>query len=161
MPREPYPDAPGGRNTLKEGQAFETFAGQLLNKYGLVTWRLTDAKHQLAIGENTQGVEFKLDKRCLEFGHLSIEVQEKARASNADWVDSGILRNDNTWLYVQGNERRIYVFAKSWLRRWYAVRVKPTDITTPKPTIRRFFLELDDAYIGAALILNGRGERLK
>ena len=124
-----YPDAPAKRNTLREGEAYQTFVRQILNRWGFTLWHHESKGLQYSIGENPQGFEIKLDTRC--FSHdptknptnrLSIEVAEKTRRQNPEWIPSGILRNDNAWIYVQGNYAITFIFAKNWLLRFFRER---------------------------------------
>ncbi len=109
-----YPDCPD-RSSFENGTEFQDFVCTELAKEGIVLQNLASKRYQLAVGENIQGFEIKLDRRFLETGRLSIETAEKSRASNAGWTQSGIYRNDNTWLYIQGNYLRLYIFAKKLL----------------------------------------------
>lgn len=74
-------------------------------------------KYQYEAGETWQGAEIKFDKKFHETGNLFIEVAEKTNPRNADYVPSGICRRDNTWLYVIGDYRTVFVFDKKWLQR--------------------------------------------
>ncbi len=147
-----YPDGPPG--TIADGAQFEDFAKRALRPYGIVTEAFGSAHYQLEIGESAEGVEFKLDKGCTKYGHLSIEVEEKTRADQLYWTKSGIWRNDNTWLYVQGNHSVIYVFARTFLRAWEERR-KPA-VGTRTPTIRSWFLDLKVADRCCALRIDAR-----
>jgi hypothetical protein len=104
--------------------------------------------------ENQQGIEIKLDEGCIRYGRLSIEVAEKSRADNPNWVASGILKDDNTWLYVQGNYDRSWVFAKTWLLRVYQIRLMADAFHESHGTVRKFYISLEAANVGAALIID-------
>tara|TARA_Y100000310_G_C20489160_1_gene718314 strand:- start:132 stop:617 length:486 start_codon:yes stop_codon:yes gene_type:complete len=65
---------------------------------------------QYNIGENYFGWEIKYDDMYKKTGNLFIEYKEKTNKDNAEWVDSGIKRGDNSWLYLVGNERVLYFF---------------------------------------------------
>jgi hypothetical protein len=158
-----YPDAPDGRDTLDEGQKYQEFVKRVLNPWGIVHHHFQDKKQQYAFGENRQGHEIKLDERCFSYeperrrkkptNRLSIEVQEKGLRTNMEWIDSGILCRDNSWLYIQGNYEIIFVFAKNWLRRVYNETIAPEDIFEFNGTVRKFYLKLSHAMVGATLIL--------
>jgi hypothetical protein len=159
-PSDEYPDAPNGADTKKEGEDYQEFVRKLLNPWGITIWNWKDKKQQFAFGENPQGFEIKLDMRCTETDRLSIEVQEKTRRNNRDWINSGILRNDNSWIYVQGNYQIIFVFAKNWLRRFYDAKVTPADIHESHGTVRKFYLPMKTARMMAALVIDGDGRRV-
>jgi hypothetical protein len=122
---------------------FQDWVCVRLAQDGIVLQNLSSKKYQLAVGENIQGFEIKLDTRCTDTGRLSIEVAEKSRRDNERWVDSGIWRNDNTWLYIQGNRDLLFVFPKKALQWWYRKR-KP-ELLDFNGTIRRFFLPMKQA----------------
>lgn len=155
-----YPDAKRP-TTFEEGLLYQDFVvQQLAERLGLNVQVYSSLRYQLQRGESIQGIEIKLDILCTETGRLSIEIAEKARADMPTFVPSGIFRNDNTWLYIQGNYQRLYVFPKKLLQRVYYghfARLFPRAIPKPKvielPTIRKFYLDLKDADWLAAKIL--------
>ncbi len=142
-----YPDAKTS-TSFRDGLEFQDFAIIQLARRGLWVQCFSSKKYQ-RLGEGPQGVEFKLDRRCSETGRLSIEIAEKSRADMPEWTASGIWRTDNTWLYAQGNETIIFVFARNWLRRW----AKGRTVEENSPTIRSNFLPFADARVGAALVI--------
>lgn len=157
MPRsEPeYPDAKSV-TSFADGVEYQDFIVEQLARRGLIVQVFASKRYQFDRGESFTGAEIKLDRRCTETGRLSIEVAEKARADVADWSPSGILRNDNAWLYMQGNHEIVFVFAKNWLRRFYWQR-KPR-VEEKRGTVRSFYLSLDDAKTYAAKWLDLRVE---
>ena len=139
-----YPDA--DRTTVfEEGLEFQDFvADLLLAELGIALTSYSSARYQWLRGENRQGIEIKLDKRIPETGNVSIEVAEKSRADVANWTPSGIMREDNAWLYVQGCPAIVLVFGKATLRLVYEKRYRGRT-WQPKPTIRTFLLPLVEA----------------
>jgi len=139
-----YPDA--DRPTVfDEGVAFQDMVAKIFEQelhipidYYETEWE------QKNIGESRQGIEVKLDTRILDTKNVSIEVAEKSKGSNPTWIPSGILRKDNTWLYVQGNPSIILVFGKTILKRVYDKQYKDR-VWTPKPTIKTFLMPLGRA----------------
>jgi hypothetical protein len=112
------------------------------------------------VGENLQGFEIKYDSRFLDTNRLSIEIAEKSKASNPLWVSSGIYRSDNSWLYIQGNYRCIYIFAKSLLIGLHKSMKYQEDESYG--TVRKYYLPLDDAnkYCAKRIdIASSAGER--
>lgn len=139
-----YPDA--DRSTVfEEGLQFQDFVVDLLmNEMGIALSNYSSKYYQQNYGENRQGIEIKLDNRILETGNVSIEVAEKSKASVYKWTPSGIMRNDNSWLYIQGNYEIVFVFGKSILQKLYNSRYK--DKTwEPKKTIRTFLMPIKEA----------------
>jgi hypothetical protein len=101
---------------LQEGLEYQDFITDLLiNELGISLSSYSSKKFQNSIGENRQGFEIKFDNRMIDTGNIYIEVKEKANPDNANYVDSGIFRNDNTWLYLIGNYESVYIFGKKHL----------------------------------------------
>lgn len=145
-----YPDAKR-YSTFEEGLEYQDFVAEVLRReLGIVITNYASKKYQFNIGENRQGVEIKLDNRILDTGNVSIEVGEKSRRELPDYTPSGILRNDNSWLYIQGNYRIMFVFSLGLLKLLYnSGRYRVDEL----PTLRRFLLKLEDAKKYAALVI--------
>jgi hypothetical protein len=142
--RPVYPDA-DTETTFEEGIEFQDFVADLLMaELGISVTSYTSRKWQQTFGENRQGIEIKRDNRILETGNVSIEVAEKSRADRRSWTPSGIMRDDNTWLYIQGNPKIVFVFGKTILRLMYEKKYKHF-CREPKKTIRTFLLPIDRA----------------
>jgi hypothetical protein len=145
-----YPDAK--RPTVfQDGMEFQDFVCTVLARNNVILQNLASKKYQLNVGENLQGFEIKLDRRCTETGRLSIEVAEKSRADMPSWIPSGIYRKDNAWLYIQGNEKILFVFAKNLLVAWDQKNKPARDET---PTVRKFYLSLVQARHMAATVFD-------
>lgn len=163
LPDPRYPDAPRP-DTFEAGLEFQDFVCRELAREHIVLQNTCSKRWQIEMGENLQGFEIKFDARCSDTGQLSIEVAEKSRdLTSSPWVPSGIMRHDNTWLYIQGNYRVLYIFAKNWLQRWYAE--KEPETKEKFGTIRTFYLKTEMAEIAAARVLRpecvaaGQGRR--
>lgn len=151
--REPcYPDAKS-TTPFQDGLEFQDYCCQMLAKHsGVILQNLSSKKYQIQIGENLQGFEIKLDDRCTETGRLSIEVAEKSRnEATLPWTPSGICRSDNTWLYIQGNRKVLFVFAKQFLLNYFQTKSPP--LKEKYGTIRTFYLSFDVAKRHAAKVL--------
>jgi hypothetical protein len=141
-----YPHAPV-KNSLERGLEFQDFVAIALAQRGIILQNIASKKYQLEVGENLQGFEIKLDQRCTDTKRLSIEVAEKSNRDVFVWTPSGILREDNSIVYIQGNYDCFWVFGKKWLRRWMDEKSPPVDEFNG--TIRRFFLDIEVADVGA------------
>jgi hypothetical protein len=135
------------KDSLEKGLAFQDFVCIALAERHIVLQNIGSKKFQIEVGENLQGFEIKLDRRCTETGRLSIEVAEKSSRDVLWWTASGIMREDNSILYIQGNYDCFWVFGKKWLRRWVDEKSPPVDEFNG--TIRRFFLDIEVADVGA------------
>lgn len=131
--------------TYEEAMEYQDFVMEVLSeRLGLVISNYSSKKYQYGRGENRQGIEIKLDNRISPQGNISIELFEKSIASNYLWVKSGILREDNTWLYVQGNYEYIFIFSKKRLQELYNKEYRDK-VWDPKPTIRTFLIPFEKA----------------
>ena len=66
-------------------------------------------KYQYEYGEGPCGLEIKFDTKFKETGNIFIEVEEKTDTNNAEFVPSGIMRCDNSWLYLIGNYEEAFI----------------------------------------------------
>jgi len=99
----------------KEALEYQDFICEWLAKnYGIVLTIFTSQKKQYK-GESLQGFEIKYDMKYKETGNIYIEIGEKSEPREGEYIKSGILRNDNTWLYLIGNYKTLYIFSKKQL----------------------------------------------
>ena len=149
-----YPDAKS-KSSYQDGLEFQDFVCSQLAKHAIVLQNLGSKRYQYNVGENLQGFEIKLDNNCTSTGRLSIEVFEKSRNDQAlPWTKSGILRNDNTWLYIQGNYQVLYIFAKRFLLNYYESKKHFQNFVIEKHgTVKTFYIPNDTALKHAAKIL--------
>jgi len=122
------------KEKLAQGTEFQDFiALTLLDNLGFPLSCFNSKKYQYQFGENRQGVEIKFDDRFKETGNLFIEIAEKTNAINKDFIPSGIMRNDNSWLYVIGNYQNVFIFGKTTLKHLYkSGRYRQVEIPTSK-----------------------------
>ena len=104
---------------LQEGKEYEDFISEKLRSVGIITGIYTSKRWQLEHGESASGIEIKFDKRFKETGNLYIEVAEKSHPSMPEYSPSGIMRNDNSYLYVIGDYDQAFMFAKKQLQVIY------------------------------------------
>jgi len=135
---------------LKEGTDFQDHVKRILFEKYCLSLDFTEQDGQYNIGETLQGFEVKYDMKFKDTGNLWIEVCEKTDPNNNDWVDSGIKRNDNTWIYIIGDYDTLYVFSKKDL-------LKEMDnhriIENSMKTSRGYLLKKEEAEKTALLIL--------
>ena len=145
-----YPNSKD-RHSFESGLDFQGFvATKLHDNLGITITNYSSMKWQFSTGENRQGIEIKLDRDCARTKRLSIEIAEKSKANNPSFVPSGIYRNDNSWLYIQGTWQVIFVFAKSLL---IGLHNSKRYLEHEEPTIQAYFLPYPDAYKYAAKVL--------
>jgi len=104
------------KNKLEQGLNFQDYVVELLYDAGLPIISYSSKKYQNMIGENKAGLEIKNDENFRKTGNLYIEIAEKSDPSNFSYVESGIYRNDNTWLYLIGDKDTVFVLSKKQLR---------------------------------------------
>lgn len=125
---------------LDQGQEFQDFVTQALYQRGIVIVGYSSRRYQIEHGENMLGAEIKRDDRFRDTGNLYIEVAEKSHPNNPSYVESGILRDDNSWLFLIGDELEIWVFAIKQLRG-----LIPNYRAVKTPTSRGVLMPVRDA----------------
>lgn len=151
LPEPSYPDAKSA-SSFRDGIEYQDFVCTELAKRHVVLQNLQSRRYQFDVGENLQGFEIKFDGRCTETGRLSIEVAEKTRNDPArDWTHSGIMRNDNSWLYLQGNYQVLFIFAKRFLLNYFSAA--HPKVEEKRGTIKTFYLPFDTARKHAANVI--------
>lgn len=138
-----YPDCKHA-DPLQTGAEFLDFVMVTLQTRGLYLQPFTSKKYQYEKGESLQGWEVKFDGRYTDTGQLSIEVAEKTKAANTEWVKSGIYRNDNTLLYIQGNYTGFYIFIRKQLVVLHTIKDdgKWRYTRAEIPTLQKFYLPI-------------------
>ena len=102
---------------LAIGLEYEKFVKDILIKeIGIELNPYMGMKQQLLFGENRQGMEIKFNSKMTEYKSIYFEVEERSRVDRP-YNDSGILRKDNSWLYICGNYSLIYIFGKKHLQK--------------------------------------------
>ncbi len=155
-----YPNAKHS-NEFERGLGYQDFVCVELAKRHVILQNIASKRFQFDVGENLQGYEIKLDERCGDTGRLSIEVAEKSKADMPNWTPSGIFRDDNSWLYVQGNYQIIFIFTVKWLRKYHDFQKRNGKLNGPDGgyytsfgTVRKFYVSIDLAREHAALVIN-------
>lgn len=130
------------KENLEIGERYQDLVMEQLYKIGIPLLCYHSRGKQYKNGESMNGIEVKNDRRMRETGNIYIEVAEKTQASNDKYIPSGILREDNTWLWAIGDEQTIYLMSKKQLQWAYEHR-KYREVETP--TSRGFLLPIDEA----------------
>jgi hypothetical protein len=152
-PDPEYPDA--SRTTVfAEAIEFQDYVCDRLAREAIILQNFASKKYQYTRGENLQGWEIKLDLTCLKTKRLSIEVAEKSRKDMPNWTPSGIFRGDS-WIYIQGNYERLWIFGTKQLQRYFQQRKPETHESFG--TVRKFYLDFDTACTVALRVLDGDG----
>jgi len=122
------------KERLLQGKEYENFVRKVLKeKMNLSVDVYKNIQDQYNIGESEQGFEIKYDKRYKETNNIYIEVAAKTNKNNLNFIDSGIYRNDNSWILLIGNFDVIYFFGINTLRLLYETdRFKKVNTETSK-----------------------------
>lgn len=129
----------GGMNYQNEGfekgLRYQEFVCKML---GLVDYK--KEQEQYDFGETLFGVEIKFDDIMQNTGNLWIETAEKRNSNNDNWIDSGIKRQDNSWLYLIGNYKKAFCFLKNALIEYQAWHNKELPIVKNNSLTSQGFL---------------------
>jgi len=99
---------------LRVGEEYQDFLTQFLPRYGIIPQFFSSKKYQYAKGEGHGSLEVKFDMMFSDTGNVWIETHEKSHPTNQEYVESGILRNDEAMLYGIGNYHYFfYIFEKA------------------------------------------------
>lgn len=101
---------------LQQGLEFQDVMTRELYQRGIVVVGYSSRRFQNSHGENMLGAEIKRDGNFRKTGNLYLEVAEKSNPRNQNYVASGIMREDNSWLFVIGDELTAYIFPTNYLR---------------------------------------------
>ena len=97
-----------------------------------------------------------IDKKIEETENLYIEIAEKSKPEIEKYSMSGIYRNDNTWLYVQGNREIFFIFSKRLLKQLFEAG-KYKEIEIGMKTSKGFLMPRNDAEKYSAKIWRNSG----
>lgn len=131
------------KECLEKGLQFQDHVMDLLiTELGISLTQYSSKKWQYTTGENKQGIEIKFDDKYKNTGNLYIETGEKTNKNNIKYIESGIYRQDNAWLYIIGNYDIIYIFSKKYLKFLHKKNIfREVEI----PTSRGFLIDEKNA----------------
>ena len=75
--------------------------------------------HNQQQGETLQGIEIKYDKKMKIYNNIYIETHEKTNKNNKNWIESGILKTDNSIMWIIGDYSRFFLISKKQLLNIY------------------------------------------
>lgn len=100
---------------MERAREFQDYVCIYLQSRGWSINNLSSHKYQRGIGENLIGMEIKEDFMFRITGNLFIQTSQKKRDSE-EWYSAGIDRNDNSIMYIIGDEAILYLFSIKHLR---------------------------------------------
>lgn len=105
------------KEKLELGLQYQDFVADILRiEAGIFIGAYSSKKYQCEKGESQCGAEIKYDAVLEKTRNIYLEVAEKSKATNDNWIPSGICRDDNSWLYIIGDYNEIFIFCKHQLR---------------------------------------------
>lgn len=102
---------------VQDGGTFEDWVDNTFAEHGLNLGMYNSESGQYN-GENELGLEIKKDSKYSDTGNIYIEFQERMR-KNQRWVNSGILKNDNTRYWIIGTPEKYFIYRKKHLVELY------------------------------------------
>lgn len=99
---------------LEDTLIFQDYITDLLHKFGWSLNCYSSRKYNIEKGESLARIEIKQDKRVKETGNLYFETHEKA--CTGVFVESGILRKDNTVFIIIGDYDHLWMFSKKQIQ---------------------------------------------
>lgn len=128
---------------LKKGITFESYISDWFQKEKGISLSTYHAENEQRKGENRQGIEIKNDQCFNNTGNLFISVKRIYGTLDLNW---GVFKEDNTWLYVIGDESKHWVFLRKTLQRYYKVKKPELKQASIKGGLELgFLLTLEDA----------------
>ena len=76
----------------------------------------SSVKYQCRKGESPSGIEIKYDAKFRKTGNFFIETAEKSYAYQSVFKPSGVMSDDNSWLFLIGDYDEAFIFPKTLLR---------------------------------------------
>jgi hypothetical protein len=140
---------------LKVGLQYQDFMCDLLYQLGIPLLSYSSKMYQIKKGENKAGFEIKFDQMFARTGNLWIEFEERS-VTDKPYIQSGIFRDDWTWLYLIGDYSTIFIFPKKFLRAYFTAcqqNGKIRILENNRKTSKGFLLSRADAEYYAILII--------
>lgn len=104
-------------NQLTQSHKFEVYVDKLFSEYGFDIGLYYGRNEQYS-GETKVGIEIKQDKMLKKTKNVYIEYQERLHRGDG-WVNSGILKDDNTRFILIGDIDKFYILPKNRLVDYY------------------------------------------
>jgi len=109
---------------LEQGRTFADYVTRWLYHRGLILLNFASQAFQYQVGENIVGAEIKRATKFRTLQTLYIETDEKSHPDRPNFSRSGIYRCDNSWLFITGDERDLWILSTRWLREMEQARHK-------------------------------------
>lgn len=100
------------REQLRIGQEYQDFVFEQLRKMDgmpIFLGAYSSKKYQFKKGESPSGLEIKFDGKFKDTGNLYIEVAEKSSPDMPEYTLSGVMRENNSILYLIGDYEQAFL----------------------------------------------------
>ena len=108
---------------LNASHRFEVYVDYLFRQLGYDIGLFYGKNQQYKQGETKAGIEIKCDMKLQKTGNVYIEYQERM-TKDGEWVDSGILKKDETRYFLIGTVEEFYILPLPKLQNYYNRLVK-------------------------------------
>lgn len=103
---------------LTASHQFEVYIDHVFRINGYDIGLFYGRSQQYKRGETEAGIEIKCDMKLQETGNVYIEYQERIN-SNGEWVNSGILKEDETRYFLIGTIQEYFILPRGELQAYY------------------------------------------
>lgn len=145
------------KECTQKGIEYQDFICEQLHLKGIVLQNMQSRKYQYK-RENLLGLEIKYDDIMSKTRRVYIETAEKAKPRGGEYVEAGIYRKDESWMYGIGNYEVFYIFDKKGLQRLDKANPAWLFRPNPTPTSKGFCVPLDKATQMAMKIIHFSNE---
>ena len=106
---------------LEESQEFVSYWIELINRKTSMelTPIYSSTLQRKMLCDTREGFEFKYDRKSSTSKNFWIEIAEKNDPTQEDFVDAGICRKDNAWMYCMGDFEKLWFLPKRKLLEEY------------------------------------------
>ena len=108
---------------LYASHRFEVYIDDLFRRHGYDIGLFYGKDQQYHQGETKAGIEIKCDMQLQKTGNVYIEYQERM-TNDGEWVDSGILKQDQTKYFLIGTVEEFFILPRERLQNYYHRLVK-------------------------------------
>jgi hypothetical protein len=140
------------QNQLEDGQRYQDFLTKELSALGIIFQQYSSKHYQYTVGESHSRMEIKYDKKFSQTNNLWIEYQER-KYPTGTYINSGILRDDNAFLWAQGDYNTLFIFCKrDLLHKLEGIQYIENNQKTSRGKLLRY--PLTERYCGLKIRFN-------
>lgn len=103
---------------IRQGEEYQDFIQHELAKRGMTFLCNTSRKYQWQEGESFGGLEIKYDRLMYKTGNVFIETEAESK-DKTHFIEGGIYKKDNAWLFLIGDYKEAFLFSKYQLQKMW------------------------------------------